>query len=64
MANLRYAEYNGSSWELTIVDGAEDVGYEASLAFTPGCQPAISYSGFDGPASFLRYAERKLRTNP
>jgi len=48
---LVYAEYNGSTWELTNIDTEGDVGAFASLEFDPADnRPAISYwnaSAFD-----------------
>jgi hypothetical protein len=51
---LRYAKYNGSTWIATTVDSSFDVGYYASLAFSPAGQPAISY--YDATNKDLRFA--------
>ncbi|MFN0125064.1 MAG: hypothetical protein ACKV19_00060 [Verrucomicrobiales bacterium] len=43
-------------WQLTTVDSTGSVGQTASLVFTPGGQPAISY--FDVTNGDLKYAVR------
>ena len=51
-SNLKYALYNGESWDLSTVDSSGAVGQgDISLAFGPGGQPAISYFGLSSGAS-------------
>ncbi len=54
-STLNYAEYNGSSWQITVVDDNDMPGPHCCLAFTPTGRPAISY--FAQSVSDLRYAE-------
>ncbi len=41
--DLKFAVYNGASWDLSTVDSTGDVGEFTSLAFSPGGGIAISY---------------------
>jgi hypothetical protein len=41
--SLKYAVFTGTTWQLTTVDNAGDVGKNSSLKFSPSGQPAISY---------------------
>lgn len=52
--DLKYAAFNGNSWQITPVDQTNDVGKSASLAFSPAGTPAIAY--IDVTHSDLKYA--------
>lgn len=52
--DLKYASFNGSSWQVTPVDQAGDVGKSASLAFSPSGNPSIAY--YDATNADLKYA--------
>ncbi len=54
-SSLNYAEYNGSTWQISTVDDKDMPGAYCRLAFTPAGRPAISY--FAQALSDLRYAE-------
>ena len=54
--DLKYAYFNGTSWEIGIVDSEGDVGADNSLTFDPSGNPAISY--FDWTQRKLQYAYR------
>jgi hypothetical protein len=41
--DLKFAQFNGSTWAITTVDSDGDVGNYCSLAFSPAGRPAISY---------------------
>ena len=60
--NLRYVSFDGSSWKANVADGAPMVGYDSSLAFTPGGQPAISY--YDKTNGKIKYAVRATFSKP
>ena len=42
-SNLRFAKYNGQSWDVTVVDSQDDTGFFTSLAYGPDGQPSIAY---------------------
>ena len=50
--DLKYANWNGSGWNVQTVDSAGDVGLDTSLAFDSSGNPHISYCGDTG----LKYA--------
>ena len=52
--NLKYAHFNGSSWDLSIIDSEGAVGNYASLAYNQAGTPGISYH--DGTNDSLKYA--------
>ena len=52
--DLKYAYFNGTSWDIETVDKGGAVGEWTSLAFDPFWNPAISY--FDGINEDLKYA--------
>jgi len=51
---LKYAEYDGASWQITTVDDSGMVGKGCSLAFNADGNPTVSY--FNQDESSLRYA--------
>ncbi|HHT9125013.1 MAG TPA: hypothetical protein ACFYD6_04250 [Candidatus Brocadiia bacterium] len=56
-SSLKYAHFNGESWDITTVDSSGDVGWFTSLDFDAAGNPAISYN--DSTIPFhgnLRYA--------
>jgi hypothetical protein len=53
-ADLRYASWNGTGWELETVDSINDVGRQSSLAIDAHDQPFISY--YDVTLQELKYA--------
>jgi hypothetical protein len=56
-SSLKYASFNGTSWDITTVDSAGDVGWYTSLAFDAAGNPTISYYDFTVPShGNLRYA--------
>jgi hypothetical protein len=43
-ADLKYAHYNGSTWDVAIVESYRTTGYYPSIAYNPGTnRPAIAY---------------------
>ena len=54
--DLKYAAYDGTSWQVTPVDVTDNVGKSASLAFSPAGAPAIAY--YDVTHADLKYATR------
>ena len=52
--DLKYAHWNGTSWDIETVDSAGDVGLYTSLAFDRSGNPAISYH--DATNDDLKYA--------
>ena len=54
-SNLKYAKYNGASWELQTVDPTNGTGKHASIALDGFGYPHISY--FDNVYGDLRYAK-------
>jgi hypothetical protein len=52
--HLRYAHFNGTTWEITTVDREPDVGERTSLAFDADGHPAIAY--LNAKTSRLKYA--------
>jgi hypothetical protein len=60
--DLRYAVFNGASWQLTTVDPQGDTGDDPSLAFTPEGQPAIAYSNSTGELGYAVLAGSTWKT--
>lgn len=52
--NLKFAQYNGSTWTLSTVATAGDVGRHTSLAFSPDGAPHIAFSD-NGNLRVLRF---------
>lgn len=52
--DLKYAYWNGTAWEIEIVDSEGKVGWPTSLAFDPLGNPAIVYYDYDN--YYLKYA--------
>ena len=52
--DLKFARWNGTTWDIETVDGAGEVGWYNSLAFDLEGNPAISY--YDLTNSALKYA--------
>jgi hypothetical protein len=52
--DLRYAEWTGSKWNVTIVDYNGSIGYDTSIALDSDDYPHISYT--DGTNRSLKYA--------
>jgi hypothetical protein len=52
--DLKYASYNGSSWNTTIVDSTGVVGQLSSFAFDASGNPAISYMDYNNMG--IKYA--------
>ena len=53
--NLKYAAWNGSSWDITTVDSPGDVGQYASLKLKGNGDPRIAY--YDAASKDLKYVE-------
>jgi hypothetical protein len=62
LPNLRYLSFDGTNWKIVDADTAPLVGFDSSLAFTPGGQPAISY--YDKTNGKIKYAVRSVFQNP
>lgn len=61
--DLKLATFNGSTWVLSVVDNAGDVGLVNSLAFGLDGQPAIAY--YDTTNGNLKFARKGLfRSSP
>jgi len=61
-AGMRYAYWDGTSWNLEILDGheqnnQENVGYSVCIALDREGNPHLSYSNYTNPA--VKYAVRK-----
>ena len=52
--NLKYAAFDGSTWNIETVDSTGNVGWDPSIALDANDNPHISYT--DGTESYLRYA--------
>ncbi len=52
--DLKFAEWDGTSWHIQTVDAAGSVGTASSLAFDPEGNPAIAY--YDSGNKNLKYA--------
>ncbi|MBT7081114.1 MAG: DUF5050 domain-containing protein, partial [Chloroflexi bacterium] len=54
--NLRYAHWNGTSWDIETVDSADGaVGVNSSLSFDSNNNPAISYADADNHLKIARW---------
>ncbi len=53
---LKYAWYDGSTWQTTIVDSVGNISGDNSLAILPSGHPAVSYRYRGNNASDLKYA--------
>jgi hypothetical protein len=62
LPNLRYLSFDGTDWKIVNADTAPLVGFDSSLAFGPGGQPAISY--YDKTNGKIKYAVRSVFQNP
>ena len=51
---LAYAEWTGSSWSTSWIDGMDDVGYYTSLALNSSGYPRVAY--YDNTNNNLKYA--------
>ena len=59
--DLRYASWNGASWELETLDAKGDVGAYSSLAIGSHDQPFISY--YDATKQTLRFVTKNPATH-
>ena len=59
-SHLKFAEFDGSAWVLTVADTENDTGLLASLAFGPDGRPAIGYgrSGSGEDLWVVKFARR------
>lgn len=55
--DLKYAKWNGTSWETTTVDSAGDVGSYSSIALDAAGYPHISYNEHLGSLDHLKHAK-------
>ena len=55
--NLKYAKWNGSSWNIEVADGADDVGQYSSLAFGYDEYPCIAHR--DRANNNLKFAQNR-----
>ncbi len=55
-SDLKYAQWTGSSWQVTTIDSSGAVGWWASLVLDSNNNPGIAY--YDATNSDLKYAKR------
>ena len=54
--DLRFAAWNGSVWNLEVIDQGNDVGWDARMVLDEGGRPHVSY--YDRTLGILKYAHR------
>ncbi|MDD5260124.1 MAG: Ig-like domain-containing protein, partial [bacterium] len=55
-SDLKYAQWTGSSWQVTTIDSSGAVGWWASLVLDSNNNPGIAY--YDATSSDLKYAKK------